>query len=150
MSDSPSKAKIRLASFFKSIYDVIFVLLPALTWIIATLSIGASTESIEKLAAWPFAALSLYAATLKDGIAAFHLDADNDKRQRDIIVTVSIIGLVLSTVLLTLSIINSSNKSVVLFPYFYEVLSFTVGAGIILFFMTKNIFHQRIDFKHYV
>jgi hypothetical protein len=150
MSDSPSKKQIILASLIKSTYDVVFVLLPALTWIIATLSIGASTESIEKLAAWPFAALSLYTATLKDGIVAFHRDEGNDKRQRDLIVTVSIIGVVISTVLLTLSIISSSGKPIVLFSYFYEFVYFAVGAGIYLFFITKNILHQRNDFNHYV
>ncbi|GBL03158.1 hypothetical protein [Glaciecola sp. KUL10] len=150
MPKDESNLELYLSSSLSALFELAFIFLPALAWAATILSLGGSPEEVKRLAAWPFVSLALFSATLKDGIAAFHRDTPKDKRQRKAVITVSILGIVLSTVLLTLAIIDSKQSEIALFDYFYEFVYLLVFCGATLVFVTKAILAQREDFDHYV
>ncbi len=137
------------SSMIQASYEVAFVLLPILVWVLVLLSLG-KAQDIEALAAWPFASLSLFSAMLRDGISAFHQDTTKDKEQKDLIVVFALIGVVLSTVLLTLAVLKSSGQIIYLWSFFYETVRAFVAVGALLLFMTKAILIQRKGYGRYV
>lgn len=144
-----SKWYAYLVASARGIYEVAFVLVPVLVWSIALMSVG-SADQISRLAAWPFAALALYSAALRDGITAFHRDNQKDRRQRDLLVVVSLFGVVISSVLLTLAILKSEGGVNYLFSAFYEFVWLIFWFGSALLFVTKTVLSLRNDFDHYV
>jgi len=130
-------------------YEVAFVLLPVLVWILVLLSLGKS-QDVKTLAAWPFASLSLFSAMLRDGISAFHQDTTKDKEQRDLIVVFALIGVILSTVLLTLAVMKSTGQVTYLWSFFYETVWTFVAISALLLFVTKAILIQRKSYGRYV
>ncbi|BED91133.1 MULTISPECIES: hypothetical protein [unclassified Pseudoalteromonas] len=150
MSKEVSKLNLYFSSAVKASYEVAFISVPVLVWSVVIFSLGGSPEEVKKLAAWPFLALALFSTALKDGISAFHLDTKKDKQQREVVLTASIIGIVLSTVLLTLAILKSRQEVVGLFDTFYEYVFMLVFAGIATLFATKVILIQRVYYDHYV
>lgn len=99
--------KIYFSVVIKAFYEVAFVLLPVAVWMVVIFSVGGTKEEIKSLVAWPFAGLALFGASLRDGISAFHQDTPFDKRQREIIIAGSLIGVVLCTVLMTLGVLKA-------------------------------------------
>jgi hypothetical protein len=133
----------------RAFYEVLFVLLPVMVWIVVLLSLGSETRGISSLPAWPFASLALYTAALRDGINTFHRDNQKDKRERELLVVGSLIGVVLSTVLLTLAVLHSQGKLDYLWSFFYELVWGMMIIGALLLFVTKSISSQRKDYGHY-
>jgi hypothetical protein len=131
-----------LGSIIQASYEVIFVLIPAFVWVLVLLSLG-KAQDVGTLAAWPFASLSLFCATLRDGISAYHQDITKDKVQKDLIVVSALTGVVLSTVLLTLAVLKSSGQIPYLWSFFYEIVRGFVVFGAVLLFVTKAILIQR-------
>ena len=129
-------------------YEVAFVVVPVIVWSIALLSVGAG-EKIGHLAAWPFAALALYSSALRDGITAFHREEKKDKRQRDILLITSLFGVVISSVLLTLAVLNSEGSLSHLFSAFYTLVWIMFGSGVAILFVTKTVLCLRNDFDLY-
>jgi hypothetical protein len=128
----------------RSIYEVALVMLPAATWIVVIYSTGGAQADIQKLPAWPFAALSLFSSMLRDGISAFDRTSGNDGQERDLIVVASLIGMVISTVLLTLSALQSSGTLLNLVSFFYQIVNVMVALGAVLLLGTKfSLFKQR-------
>lgn len=150
MNDSPAKLSgVIFGSIVRAFYEVFFVLLPVLVWIIVLFSLGSGTHDIRSLPAWPFASLALYGAALRDGINTFHRDNPKDKRERELLVIASLIGVVLSTVLLTLAVLHSQGKLNYLWSFFYELVWVMIITGACLLFITKSISSQRKDYDHY-
>ena len=144
-----AKVEVVFGSCLKAIYEVAFVLLPVIVWSVALLSIGGSLEDIKRLPVWPFLGLALYSSVLRDGITAFHRDTSDDNRQRELIVIVGLIGVVVSSVLLTLAIMHAHNSVEKIHSLFYEFVFLVVGLGVFLVFFTKTVLSQRKDYKHY-
>lgn len=132
-----------------AIYEVLFVLLPVGVWVIVLLSTGAPKDDMYRLAAVPFAGLSLYCATLRDGITAFHKDTPEDSRERDLVVTAALIGVTLCTVLLTMAVLYSRHLLAEPLPIYYRLVWFTFAVGIALVYTTKHILILRKKFGHY-
>lgn len=144
-----SRWYVYLVASTRGVYEAAFVLVPIIVWSIALLSVGTG-DQISRLAAWPFSALALYSAALRDGITVFHRDNQKDRRQRDILVVLSLFGVVISSVLLTLAILYSEGGVDYLFSAFYEFVWFIFWFGVALLFVTKTILSLRKDFDHYV
>ncbi|HHM9901157.1 TPA: hypothetical protein ACRNUV_000526 [Pseudomonas aeruginosa] len=90
---------------------------------------------------------SVFAAA--DGISAFHQDTPFDKRQREIIIAGSLIGVVLCTVLMTLGVLKARGDLSYLFPAFREMVFILLLSGITLLLVVKAILAQRKDFGIY-
>ncbi|PCN05796.1 hypothetical protein CP915_05040 [Pseudomonas aeruginosa] len=99
--------------------------------------------------AWPFAGLALFGASLRYGISAFHQDTPFDKRQREIIIAGSLIGVVLCTVLMTLGVLKARGDLSYLFSAFREMVFILLLSGIALLLVVKAILAQRKDFGIY-
>ncbi len=145
----PGKFSICLSVFIKAFYEVSFVLLPIAVWVVVILSAGGTAEEVKSLAAWPFASLTLFSASLRDGVTAFHQDSPFDKRQREILITGALMGVVLSTVLMTLAVLKSYGIISYLFSFFSEAVFFLVVVGLVLLFVIKATLSQRKDFGIY-
>lgn len=133
----------------KAIYETVFVLLPVAVWILVIMSFGGSQEEIKSLSAWPFACLALFCAALRDGISAFHQDNPFDKRQREILVIGALVGVVFSTVLLTISILKSRGQINTPVPNFQNFVYLVLYIGIALLFVVKATLIQRKEFGKY-
>lgn len=138
-----------LSITMKAIYETAFVLLPVAVWILVILSFGGSQEEVKSLSAWPFACLALFCASLRDGINAFHQDNPFDKRQREILVIGALIGVVFSTVLLTISILKSRGQIISPLPNFQNFVYTVLYIGIALLFSVKATLIQRKEYGKY-
>jgi len=132
-----------------AIYETILVLLPVAVWAIVLLSTGAIWEDIYHLTAVPFAGLSLFSAMLRDGISASHQDTPKDARERDLVVTAGVIGVTLSTVLLTIAVLFSRRLLSEPPPVYYDIVWFAFSIGLILVYTTKHILILRKKFGLY-
>ncbi|HBO1157688.1 TPA: hypothetical protein L4E80_002171 [Pseudomonas aeruginosa] len=141
--------KIYFSVVTKAFYEVAFVLLPVAVWMVVIFSVGGTKEEIKSLVAWPFAGLALFGASLRDGISAFHQDTPFDKRQREIIIAGSLIGVVLCTVLMTLGVLKARGDLSYLFSAFREMVFILLLSGIALLLVVKAILAQRKDFGIY-
>lgn len=144
-----SKLSMYFSISVKAFYEVSFVLLPIAVWVVVIFSAGGTKEDIKSLTAWPFAGLTLFSASLRDGVTAFHQDSPFDKRQREVLITAALIGVVLSTVLMTLAVLKSYGVISYLFSFFREIVFFLVAVGLTLLFVIKATLSQRKDFGIY-
>ena len=146
----PTALDAIVGSVVHAIYEVAFVLLPVLVWIVILFSLDEPVEQITSLPVIPFATLALFSSMLRDGITAFHQDTQKDARGRDFLVTVALIGVTLSTVLLTLSVLTSKGHLAFLQRVFHHFTWPLFIAGLLFLFVTKSVLIQRRKYGRYV
>nr|WP_179210252.1 hypothetical protein [Crenothrix polyspora] len=130
-------------------YETALAVLPVLVWGITLFSIGQDGE-IWKLPAWSFLSVSIFVTILRDGLKAFHREsAKEDKLSRDVIVSFSLVGVVLSSVLLVLSVLHSQKLLPFLWPFFYEAVYSLLFGGLVFLFVVKSILFQRTEYGRY-
>ena len=143
-----SKIYIWYKSSIVAAYEVLYIFLPILIWWFVSSSIVESEIAIAKLIAWPFASLALYSAAIKDGFSIYDFNTPKDKSDSKLFIILIIIGLVLSSVLLTLAIASLKYGALNLSGFYDWSLAILIifGAGIL--FYVKNTKIQREDFGH--
>jgi len=137
-----------IGSSVHAFYETAFILLPVLVWGLVILSVGPTADEFWRLPALPFASLAVYSASLRDGVSAFHQDTLKDTRERELIVIAGLIGVVISSVLLTLAVLSSRKLLSYLHDPFYVVVWSILGFGILLVFVTKAILIRRKKYGH--
>ena len=145
----PSKYEIVFGSIVHATYETLFILMPAGIWAIVVLTSGGEWAMISSLAVWPFAALAAFSASLRDGISAFNQQTAKDQRERELIILSALIGVAISSVLLTLSVLEKLEKMEIVWPGFNNVVWSTLAAGISLVFLIKAIRARRLLYGDY-
>lgn len=151
MSDSQPVSALQIVSksLLWACYETALAVLPVLVWGVTLFSIGQDTQ-IWKLPAWSFLSVSIFVTILRDGLRAFHREtAKDDKLSRDVIVSLSLVGVVLSSVLLVLSVLHSQNLFPFLSPFFYDAVYTLLIGGLIFLFVVKSILFQRTEYGRY-
>jgi hypothetical protein len=152
MNTTPARTgglAVVLSSSVFAMCEVAFVLLPALVWGVVLWSTTIA-GSVEQLPVMAFACLSLFSAALRDSIVAFHLDQPSDSRNRELLVLVTLMGVVLSCVLLTLASLKSLGQLQHLLTFYYSAVGFLLFVGAVILFITKTVLIQRKKHGHYV
>lgn len=144
-----NKVSMYFSTSVIAFYEVAFVFLPLFVWSIAIFSLGGERNQVLTLLAWPFCSLTIYSTILKDGLLVFRNSDPKDRRQLRLLIIMSLIGTVLSVVLLTLGIVSSKIDNINLFTPYYISVYALIGFGAILLFMVKSIVSQRDDFGFY-
>jgi hypothetical protein len=119
--------------------------IPILVWGVTLLSIGQDAQ-IWKLPAWSFLSVSIFVIVLRDGLKAFHREADKqDKFSQDIIVSLSVLGMVIGSVLLTLAVLYSQQQIQEPWKFFYHATYVLLLVSLVLLFFVKSISFQRAE-----
>lgn len=144
-----SKFQIVQKSLLWACYETIFAALPILVWSITLFSIGQDDQMLT-LPAWSFFSVSIFVTILRDGLKAFHRETvKDDQLNRHITVSFSLIGVVLSSVLLVLSVLHSQKLISFLEPFFYETVDTLLIVGLIFLLTVKFILVQRTEYGNY-
>jgi hypothetical protein len=143
MGEKLKNAKIIFESTLQAFIEVSFSLLPVGLYTL-TLILTGNDEGVSKLPGWAFAAFSMYSLMTLDTINAFR-HRDKDKGNRKASAIVAIVGLGVSAVLMTLSIVRSQNDSFELPDFFDTFVLITIGAGYFFAVIIKSILIQRDD-----
>ncbi|MGZ5009923.1 MAG: hypothetical protein ACXV74_03065 [Methylobacter sp.] len=130
-------------------YETLLATLPIWVWGITLYSTG-QDDLLLKLPAWSFLSVSIFVTILRDGLQAFHREAiKDDELSRHIIVIFSLVGLVLSSVLLVLSILHAQKSISFLVPFFYEFVFTLLVAGLVFQLIIKFILVRRTKYGYY-
>ncbi|MDP1774519.1 MAG: hypothetical protein Q8L15_19805 [Methylobacter sp.] len=147
---SVSKFQVIQKSLLWASYETLLAILPILVWGFTLFSIGQDGQ-LRELPAWSFLSVSIFVTILRDGLKAFHRETvKQDKLDQHITVSFSLIGVVLSSVLLVLSVLHSQKLIPFLEPFFYEAVLALIGTGLIFLFIVKFILVQRAEYGHYI
>ncbi|MBI5893976.1 MAG: hypothetical protein HZB79_10095 [Deltaproteobacteria bacterium] len=131
-----------------SLYEVGFALLPGIVWVLTLLILGKSNDDIVKLLAWPFISVSVYASILRDSIRVFcREDTVSNRQDREVTAIFSLVGVVLSSVLLTVGVCEAQGVIREL-PWLYHVFVLAIlSIGVVSLFFVKTIMIKRTEFK---
>ena len=143
-----SKVYIVFSSLLVSVYETLYLFLPILIWWIVSSVIGPGDMKIASLLAWPFLSVALYSASIKDGITIFNFNRKKDVRDSEILIILSIIGVVLSSVLLTLGVVSIKYNALEINTFYTAALVVLILNGMSLLVVVKAIKVQREDFNH--
>ena len=134
--------KIVWDSLVRSVYEVSFSLLPVFLYVV-TLYFLEKGDSVSSLPGWAFASFSIYSLMMRDSIKAFR-HRQKDETNRIAATFISIFGLGLSGVLMTLSIARSAQK--IELPHFFDSAVFgSLLFGFLFSIFVKSILIQRDD-----
>jgi hypothetical protein len=101
-------------------------------------------SDVSKIPGWAFASFSMFALMSRDSVNAFR-HRDEDKGNRNAVAIISICGLGVSGLLMTLSIVRAQVTEFVLPDYFDSVVYCSIVFGFAMAVVTKSILIQRDD-----
>lgn len=127
-------------SLVRAIYEVSFSLLPVFLYAVVLILIEKS-EKVYALPGWAFASFSIFSLMMRDSIRAFRHRAE-DETNRLAATFISIVGLGLSGVMMTLSILRA-NGDIELPLYFDTVVYVLLKFGFLFSIFVKSILIQR-------
>lgn len=139
------KTKIIIHSITAGLYEVSFILVPILVYLLILFSLGKDWDSIRKLSEWPFASVMLFTQTLRDTLEAMK-DGGDEGIDKNNVVLFSVIGIIASTALLAVSIASQGTPSPCLIVgRDFETLQFTVlpVAGCSAWLMRSFLIYRR-------
>lgn len=134
----------------QALLEISLMLLPIIIWGIALHSIGKGSSLNLKNPVTTFFALSLWLSTLRDGLKTFNRDSEEgDRFQREIITIYSLIGVILTSVLLTLSVAHSAESERYILSFHSTYNTIMICAGAASAWLIKTILIQRKDYGTY-
>lgn len=139
-----SKLSVIVRSAMYAIYELLFACIPVFVWISVLWATAPASDEYRRLPAWAFLAVSLWANTLKDGVKLFNRRNNfHDAYQAELLVSVCVTGLIISSVLLCLGVLKSRGLLSHLWGFYYFSVDALFWAGLALLWLVKAVKFQR-------
>ena len=127
-------------SLVRAIYEVSFSLLPVFLYVVVLILIK-KNEQVYALPGWAFASFSIYSLIMRDTIRAFR-HRDEDETSRLAATFISIVGLGVSGVMMTLSILRANGDLEL--PFYFDAAVYgMLMFGFFFSIIVKSILIQR-------
>lgn len=107
---------------FLAVIEASFLIFPVILYWVILYFLG-KDDDIQMLPAWSFLSLSIYSLLLRDVVKTYNRNDAKDNYNKTGSTIVCIVGISLSSALLSLSITRSKITEII-FPYTFEVLVF--------------------------
>lgn len=134
----------------QALLEILLMSLPILIWLAVLQSIGSGSNLTWKSPATCFFALSLWLSVTRDTQKAFHREGnDSDKFFREISTAYSLIGVVITAIMLAMSVANSAAPDRYILNFHALHTQVIFYAGCVSALTTKTILIQRKDYKFY-
>lgn len=134
----------------QALVELFLLSLPIVVWLISLHSIGEGNRLNFNSPAVNFLGLSIWLATLRDGLKAFHRETEaSDRFQKEIITLTASVGVVLASILLAMSVTNSVQPERYILSFHSEFSELLIFSGASLCWFTKTVLIQRREYQAY-